>query len=118
MFTMMSILLAALCLLPSFAKLSGQPAMQASADHFGIEWPRYRLIGVAELAAAVGVLAGLAWPPLGLAAAAGMAILVTGAVAMHLRKGDTLKHMAPALVILVVTVAYLVVALDQVRAGS
>ena len=40
MFTILSLLLAALCLMPSFAKLSAQPAMVASADHFGIEWPR------------------------------------------------------------------------------
>ena len=32
MFTTLSILLAALCLLPATAKLTAQPAMQASAD--------------------------------------------------------------------------------------
>jgi DoxX-like family len=109
LFTTLSILLAALCLLPSTAKLTAQPAMQASAEHFGIEWPRYRLIGVAELAAAIGLLAGLVWPPLGVAAAVGMAILVGGALVMHLRAGDGLKHMAPALVILLVTIVYLIV---------
>ena len=107
MFTTLSIALAALCLVPAFAKLSAQPAMQASADHFGIDWPRYRLIGVAELAAAAGLLAGLVLHPLGVAAAAGMAVLLTGAVIMHLRAGDGPKHMAPALVALAVTVAYL-----------
>ena len=109
LFTTLSILLAALCLLPSTAKLTAQPAMQASADHFGIEWPRYRLIGVAELAAAVGLLAGLVWPPLGIAAATGLALLVGGALVMHLRAGDSPKDMAPALVILLVTIVYLVV---------
>jgi hypothetical protein len=34
--------------------------MRASAARFGIAWGRYQLIGVAELAAAAGVLA--AWP--------------------------------------------------------
>ncbi len=112
LFTTLSILLAALCLLPSTAKLTAQPAMQASAEHFGIEWPRYRLIGVAELAAAVGLLAGLVWHPLGIAAATGLALLVGGAVVMHLRAGDSLKDMAPALVILIVTIVYLVVAIN------
>ena len=70
----------------------------------------YRLIGVAELAAAVGLILGLVWHPIGVAAALGMALLVGGAVMMHLRAGDSLKHMAPALVILLVTVVYLVVA--------
>jgi hypothetical protein len=113
MFTTLSILLAALCLLPSTAKLTAQPAMQASAEHFGIEWPRYRLIGVAELAAAFGILAGLIWHPLGVAAAAGMTALLAGAIVMHARAGDSPKAMAPALVSLLVTIAYLAVALAQ-----
>jgi hypothetical protein len=111
MFTTLSILLAALCLLPSAAKLTAQPAMQASADHFGIEWARYRLIGVAEFAAAFGILAGLVWHPLGVAAAAGMAALLAGALVMHVRAGDNAKEMAPALVSLLVTIAYLAVAI-------
>ena len=111
MFTALSILVAALYLLPSTAKLTARPAMRASADHFGVEWPHYRLIGVAELAAAAGILAGLVWPPIGLAAAGGMTALLVGAVAMHARADDGAKEMAPALLILLVTVAYLAVAL-------
>jgi hypothetical protein len=113
MFTLYSIVLAALCLLPSAAKLSAQPAMQASAEHFGIAWERYRLIGVAELAAALGILAGLAWPPLGIAAAAGMAALVSGALVMHVRAGDDPRKAAPAIVILLATIVYLAVALAR-----
>ena len=113
MFTALSLLLAALCFLPSTAKLTAQPAMQASAEHFGIDWPRYRLIGVAELAAGFGVLAGLFWPPLGVAAAVGMAALLGGAVVAHARAGDSAKQMAPAIAILLVTLAYLAVALTS-----
>ena len=69
MFVTISLLLAAACLLPAAGKLTGQPRMRKSAAHFGIPWPRYRLIGVAELAAAAGILTGLYWHPLGLAAA-------------------------------------------------
>ena len=76
MFITISLLLAAACLLPAAGKLTGQPKMRKSAAHFGIPWPRYRLIGVAELAAAAGILTGLWWHPLGLAAAAGMALLL------------------------------------------
>ena len=110
MFTFVSILLAVLCLLPSAAKLSAQPAMRASAAHFGIDWPRYRLIGVAELAAVVGILAGLAWHPLGIAAATGMAVLLVGALVMHRRAGDSPREAAPAVVVLLVTIVYLAVA--------
>ena len=59
MFTALSLLLATACLLPGLAKLLSHPKMQKSAAHFGIPWPYSRLIGVAELAAAAGVLAGL-----------------------------------------------------------
>lgn len=38
-----------------------------------------------EAFAAVGLLAGLRWAPLGAAAAAGVVLLMAGAVAMHLR---------------------------------
>ena len=113
MFVALSLLLAAACLLPGVAKLTGHPKMRASAAHFGIRWQRYRLIGVAELAAAAGILAGLWWHPLGLAAAAGMALLLLGAVITHRRAADGGKEMAPALVALAVTIAYLAITLTS-----
>ena len=111
MFVTISLLLATACLLPAAGKLLGHPRMRQSAEHFGIRWPRYRLIGVAELAAAAGVLAGLWWHPLGIAAAAGMILLLTGALITHRRAADSGKEMAPALLALAVTIAYLVIAL-------
>jgi hypothetical protein len=109
-FVTISLLLAAACLLPAAGKLLGHPRMRQSAEHFGIRWPRYRLIGVAELAAAAGALAGLGWHPLGVAAAVGMILLLTGALITHRRAADSGKEMAPALVDLAITIAYLVIA--------
>jgi len=111
MFLTISLLLAAACLLPAAAKLTGQPKMRKSAAHFGIPWPRYRLIGLAELAAAAGILIGLWWHPLGVAAAAGMALLLLGAIVTHRKAADSVKDMVPALVGLVLTLAYLALAL-------
>ena len=92
MFVTASLLLAAACLLPAAAKVLGHPKMQQSAAHFGIPWRRYRLIGVAELAAGEAILIGLWWHPLGVAAAAGMTLLLIGALITHrrarLRQGD------------------------------
>jgi DoxX-like family len=110
-FIALSVLLAAVCLVPAAAKLRSHPKMLASASHFGIPWTRYRLIGVAELGAAAGVLAGLSWISLGVAAASGMALLLIGALAVHRRAGDALKHAAPALVALAISLAYLATAL-------
>jgi len=111
MFITVSLLLAALCLLPAAGKLLGHPKMRQSAEHFGIGWPRYRLIGVAELAAAAGILIGLWWHPLGVVAAAGMGLLLLGALITHRLAGDSAKEMAPALLALAVTIAYLSIAL-------
>ena len=113
MFVTVSLLLAAACLLPAAGKLTGQPKMRQSAAHFGIPWPRYRLIGVAELAAAAGILAGLWWQPLGQAAAAGMALLLLGALITHRRAADDGKEMAAALLALAITIAYLAIALTS-----
>ena len=111
MFVTISLLLAAACLLPAVGKLTGQPRMRKSAAHFGISWSRYRLIGVAELAAAAGILIGLWWHPLGVAAAAGMALLLLGAIVTHRKAADSVKDMVPALAGLVLTLAYLALAL-------
>src|SRR5271165_2511914 len=111
MFITISLLLAAACLLPAAGKLTGNPKMRQSAAHFSIPWSRYRLIGVAELAAAAGILIGPWWHPLGVAAAAGMTLLLLGALITHRRAADSAKEMAPALVALALTIAYLAIAL-------
>ena len=111
MFIALSLLLAAVCLLPGIPKVAAHPKMLASADRFGIPWSAYRLIGVAELAAAAGVLIGLVWPPIGIAAAVGMLVLLVGALAAHVKSGDALHDAVPAVVALVVDLAYLVVAI-------
>jgi len=112
-FVALSLLLAAACLVPALGKLTAQPKMLASASHFDIPWPSYRLIGVAELAAVAGVLAGLYWLPIGIAAASGMIVLLIGAVTVHRRVGDSLQEAAPATLGLAVSLAYLTVAITR-----
>jgi hypothetical protein len=110
MFLTLSLLLAAACLIPAAAKLAGHPKMRHAATHFGIAWRRYRLIGVAELAATIGVLVGLRWRPVGLLAAAGMTLLLIGALIAHRRAHDRVGEAVPALLALVLSSAYLVAA--------
>jgi hypothetical protein len=113
MFIALSLLLAAACLVPAVGKLRSHPKMLAAAGHFAIPWERYRLIGVAELAAAAGVLAGLSWAPLGVAAASGMAVLLVSALIVHRRAQDGLQEAAPALIGLLISLAYLAIALAR-----
>ncbi|MBO3752197.1 DoxX family protein [Streptosporangiaceae bacterium NEAU-GS5] len=110
MFITLSLLLTAACLVPAAGKFAGHPKMRHTAAHFGIPWRRYRLIGVAELAAAAGVLIGLAWRPAGLLAAAGMILLLLGALVTHRRAHDDVREALPALLALAVAGTYLAVA--------
>ena len=64
-------------------------------------------------AAAAGILTGLWRHPLGLAAAAGMALLLTGAIITHRKAGDSGKEAAPALAALALTIAYLAITLSS-----
>jgi hypothetical protein len=61
---------------------------QLLQEHLGVSASLTRLIGVAEAAAAVGLVAGIFWHPLGIAAAAGLVIVFAGAVVYHGRAGD------------------------------
>src|SRR6185503_9358407 len=109
MLTTVSIILAAASLAAAVPKLSSHPRMRASAAHFGIAWHRYQLIGVAELAATLGVLAGLVYKPLGVLAAVCLAPLLLGAIAAHLRAGGVGRELAPALLVLAIDALYLAV---------
>lgn len=53
-----------------------------------VDLPLYRAIGSLELLAAAGLLAGLVFLPLGIAAAAGLVLLMIGAIGYHVRAGD------------------------------
>ena len=113
MLTTLSLILAAACLIPAGGKLTNHPQMRASAARFGIAWQRYQLIGLAELGAAVGVLAGLLWRPLGLAAGMCLAVLLLAAILTHVRTGDRGRELMPALLILAIDALYLALAFSS-----
>lgn len=58
-----------------------------------------RLIGCVEIVGAIGLIAGLIWPVIGLLAAVGCAMLMAGAVVSHLRVGDAVVRALPAVII-------------------
>ncbi|MEU4011416.1 DoxX family protein [Streptomyces pseudogriseolus] len=47
-----------------------------------------RLIGVSEVAAGIGLIAGIWCQPLGVAAATGMLVVMLGAIGYHVKWGD------------------------------
>lgn len=89
------------------AKIATPRAGERAASA-GLSVPAYRVISVLEIAGGVGVAAGLAWWPLGAAAASGLLLLMFGAVLTHLRLRDGALHLAPAVVVGVAVGGYLI----------
>ncbi len=64
------------------------------------EWAMY-VVGALKVGAAICLIAGVWFPVLVLPAAATVAVLMVGAVAMHLKVHDAAKKSLPAAVVLV-----------------
>jgi hypothetical protein len=82
-------------LLALVALAAGMPKALLKGDvsaglqsHMGLSAGLVRFIGLAETAAAVGLVIGLFWQPLGIAAAIGLGITMIGAVGFHAKSGD------------------------------
>ena len=96
------------------SKIRAVPSMQARAAQVGVSVGAYQRIGVLEVAGAAGVMLGLAIPPLGVLAAAGLLLLMIGALGAHLRQHDGAAEMTPALVVTMPLVAYLWLAVGKI----
>lgn len=77
----------------SVAKLLRQKQHVQTAEKLRIPWHRYRWIGVPEAAASIGLLAGYASAPFGVAAAIGLVVLMAGALAFRLRIHDSVGYL-------------------------
>ncbi|BCI53456.1 hypothetical protein NIIDNTM18_27340 [Mycolicibacterium litorale] len=74
-----------------------------NATHLKISSKRVRFIGWCQLAAVIGLVAGLRWSALAIAAAIGLLLLMIGAVMAHRKVGDPIKEMVPAAVVFLLT---------------
>jgi hypothetical protein len=106
-----SVLLALVAAASAVPKIAGARQMLDEATHLGIPRTGYVVIGTLELAAAAGLLAGLAVAPLGVAAAGGLVLMMAGAVASHLRADDRTAALVPALGVGILSAATLVLRL-------
>jgi len=86
--------------------------MDRLRDHLGYGKRTYQLIGLCEIGAAAGVIAGVAWPKiewLGVAAGVGIVSLMVGALMAHAKVEDETKKIVPALVLLALAIVFMVV---------
>jgi len=98
-------LLAALFGFAGLIKVVGVRQSLAIRDHLGVDPTQWRLIGLLELAGVTGVLVGLTWAPIGIAAAIGLTLLILGAIVFHVRASDSVADTAPAVIGLGLAVA-------------
>ncbi len=97
------------------AKLAAVPAMRARAEHVGFSVAAYLRIGLLEVLGVLGLLVGALVPIIGALAGAGLLMLLGGACIAHLRNGDGLRELAPAVVLGLVTVSFLLLVVGDLR---
>lgn len=102
-----SVLLAVLATVSAIGKLTKMEQVIESITGVGVPPERIPVLAALELAGAVGVVVGLWVAPLGIAAATGLVLYFVGAIAAHLRVGDT-KGVSGPVVPLLISVAALV----------
>jgi DoxX-like family len=93
-----SVLLAALMAYAAARKLTHRPEVVASYVRVGVPEERLNILALTLFAGAAGLLLGLLWMPLGIAAAVAVAVYFLVAIAAHIRSGD-LEH-APTPVVM------------------
>ena len=72
----------------------------------GVPMAYLSLLAACEFAGALGLVAGIWWPPLGIAAGVGLVVYFVGAVVSHLRVGDA-AGIGPAVFVLALSAAAL-----------
>jgi uncharacterized membrane protein YphA (DoxX/SURF4 family) len=78
---------------------------------YGLPPQAFYIVGGLKIIAGVALLVGVAYPPVVLPAAAVVAVLMVGAVAMHLKVGDPVVKYVPAMLMLAMSATICVLAL-------
>lgn len=88
-YLVVTILLAAMALFSGFGKLRNDPhIVKVIHETVGVPMKYFPLLAACEIAGAVGLILGIWWSPLGVAAGLGLLLYFLGAVLSHLRVGD------------------------------
>jgi DoxX-like family len=103
----LSVLLALEVAATGAMKVIGTGTARANAEHLGVSLGLSRLIGIAELAAAAGLLAGITVKPLVIVTSAAVVALMVGAIGYHLKARDKISAVLPAVITALVAIALL-----------
>ena len=94
-----SVLLAGLLMFSAALKLSGKPAVIESYARVGVDRRRLPLLAAVLVAGAGGLLVGLWWTPLGIAAAGALVVYFALALVAHGRQDDMSHAATPAVLL-------------------
>jgi hypothetical protein len=105
-----SALLAALLAFTAVRKLSHREDVVASYTRVGVPEQKLNYLATILLAAAAGLIIGLAWAPIGVAAGAGLIVYFIVAITAHIRAHDE-KHLPTPLMMEAIAIAALILRL-------
>jgi hypothetical protein len=105
--SILSVLLAAILAFSAVRKLSHRAEVVQTYTRVGVPEDRLDYLAYILLAGAAGLIAGLFWEPVGVAAAVGVTCYFLLAIAAHVRAGD-IEHMPTPLVIELMAAALLI----------
>lgn len=108
-----SVMLALVLFFTSFATFTGKEAVRRGVVEVGFPVSLLWFLGLAQFAGALGLLAGLYWSPLAIAAAAGLVLYFLGAVGSHVRVGHPQRAGLSAVILLVSGVTLVLVTLNR-----
>ncbi|WP_381557653.1 DoxX family protein [Streptomyces eurythermus] len=112
-YVVLAVLLSLLLLASARGDIIRDPKITEGLKAVGVPESWLLPLGLTKIAGALGLLAGIAYRPLGVAAAIGVILYFLGAVITHVRAGDNKGVGAPA-VIMLVSAAPLVLGLATV----
>ncbi|MFC7529336.1 DoxX family protein [Actinoplanes sp. GCM10030250] len=100
-YVVLAVLLSLLLLASARGDIARDPKITETLKAVGVRDSWFLPLGLVKIAGALGLLAGIFYRPLGIAAAVGVVLYFVGAVIMHLRAGDKKGVGAPAAIMLV-----------------
>jgi uncharacterized membrane protein YphA (DoxX/SURF4 family) len=117
-YLVITILLAAIVTFSGIGKIRHDPRIvQVIHELIGVPLKYFPLLAACEFAGSLGVVLGIWWPLLGVAAGIGLVVYFVGASMSHLRVGDV-KGIGPAVFILVLAAAALALRILTYRLHS
>lgn len=86
--TVLALLLAVVLVGSAIGKMTRAAPVVENLTRAGVPDGMYPFLAAVEVAGAVGLVAGIWWAPIGVAAAVGVVLYFVGAVSYHLRERD------------------------------